>query len=175
MQQAHEKPASPAAPKFGARSPVSFFNRVGDRPAPVWSVARFPLFEGIDEATRQRLDEAASWARFAAGQMIFSRDDDRQDVFFVAEGKVRVVNYSSFGREVVYAALGPGEFFGELSVLGHQPRTAEVWAVETTLIAALPPEELLAVLRDNSVVALRMLERLAHVIREADDRIGTLS
>lgn len=175
MPNSIERPEPLIRPKFGMRSPTSAFKRDGDRPAPVWSIKGFALFEGLDESTCEHLEEVSRWARFAAHQPIFHRDDEQRDVFFVAEGRVRVVNYGSSGRQVNYSTLGPGEYFGELAVLGNQPRTAEVWAIENSLIAALPPEEMVAVLRQNSAIAMRMLERLAHVIFEADNRIGQLS
>ncbi len=174
MQHAIEKSAVGPARFNGTRSPASVLRRVGDRPAPVWSLEGIPLFDGLDDATRQRLDDMSRWTRFKAGEVILDPEDVRRDVFFVVEGRVRVVNYSSSGREVVYATLGPGEYFGELAILGDQPRTAAVWAIEDTMIAVLPPEEVLALVQNNSAIALRMLERLAHVIREADERIGQL-
>jgi CRP/FNR family transcriptional regulator, cyclic AMP receptor protein len=176
MNQTPDRSAPLAPARFsGTRSPASVLRRVGDRPAPVWSLTGMPLFDGLDEATSQRLDEVSRWARFQAGEMILDPEDRRREVFFVAEGRVRVVNYASTGREVVHASLGPGEYFGELAILGDQPRTAAVWAIEDSMIAMLPPEEVLALLQNNSAIALRMLERLAHVIRQADERIGELT
>ncbi len=171
------RPAAPTARgRFGGiRSPVSDFRRIGNRSAPVFSVQGFPLFAGLNETESQRLDEVARWMRYRAGDQIVDADDVCRDVYFVAEGEVRVVTYSGNGREVVHANLGPGDYFGELAMLGDQPRTAAVWAVKDALIAVLPPTELLELLRKNSEVAIRMLERLANVIRDADERIARLS
>ena len=46
------------------------------------------------------------------------------DVYVVIHGKVRVVNYSVSGREIVFDELAPGSFFGEISAIDGQPRSA---------------------------------------------------
>ena len=139
------------------------------------TLSEFALFEGLDGSTRRRVEERCRWRRYRPGQVIVDRDSTSREVFFVAEGAVRVVNYTLSGREVAFADVGVGEYFGELAAIDGLPRAAGVRAVTDSLIGMLPAEAFLDLLRANAKVALRILERLVHVIRSCDDRIMDLA
>jgi CRP/FNR family cyclic AMP-dependent transcriptional regulator len=141
----------------------------------VRSLASFGLFEGLDDTSRRYIDERCRWRRYRSGQIILDRDSTSREVFFVAEGAVRVVNYTMSGREVAFADVGVGEYFGELAAIDGLPRTAGVRAVADSLVGVLPGEAFLELLRMNAKVAFRILERLVHVIRSCDDRIMDLA
>jgi CRP-like cAMP-binding protein len=141
----------------------------------VRSLAQFGLFEGLDEHGRRQIEERCRWRRYKSGQVILDRDSTSREVFFVAEGAVRVVNYTLSGREIAFADVGVGEYFGELAAIDGLPRTAGVRAVADSLIGVLSAEAFLDLLRSNGKVAFRILERLVHVIRSCDDRIMDLA
>ena len=64
----------------------------------VRSLASFGLFEGLDGTSRRYIEERCRWRRYRAGQVILDRDSTSREVFFVAEGAVSVVNYTTAGR-----------------------------------------------------------------------------
>jgi CRP/FNR family cyclic AMP-dependent transcriptional regulator len=82
----------------------------------------------------------------------------------VVDGRVRVVRDGQ-----VLARLGPGEFFGELSVLDGAPRIASVVADEPTTCLALSTWDAERVLREQPGVALAVLRVLAGRLREASE------
>ena len=98
------------------------------------------LLEGIDSGELRRLEQRCVWRRYASGEQILDRNSSSRDVFFVAQGRVQVVNFSLTGREVAYASVPAGGFFGELSAIDGEPRSASVVAAERCLLAALAPE-----------------------------------
>jgi CRP/FNR family transcriptional regulator, cyclic AMP receptor protein len=65
--------------------------------------------------------------------------------------------------------LGPGEFFGELSVLDRRPRNAQVVATGPTSCLALASWDLEAVITEQPTVALAMLRVLATRLRDVTD------
>jgi CRP/FNR family transcriptional regulator, cyclic AMP receptor protein len=142
----------------------------GDR-----SLAGIALFQGLDEDERHRLESRCHWRRFAPGQTILERGSDSRDVLFIVDGTVNVVNYSHSGREVAYAALGAGECFGELAAIDGQPRSASVIASKPTLVAILPADRFLDLLKERAEVTFRMLTRLTAMVRSGDVRIMELS
>ncbi len=144
-------------------------------PEPARTLADFNLFEGIDDETRRRVDGQCRWRRYRAGQAVLERDNLSREVFFVAEGTLRVVNYSMSGREVAFADVGVGQYFGELAAIDGLPRSAAVRAVTDTLVAVMPPETFIALTRASGLVAFRVLERLVHVVRACDERIMDLA
>lgn len=139
------------------------------------SLAGIELFDGLDEAERKRLEERCQWRRFTAGQTILERGSDSSDVLFIVQGAVNIVNFSLSGREIAYAKLGTGECFGELAAIDGQPRSASVVATEATLLAVLPADRFLELLKARAEVTFRMLTRLTGMVRSGDVRIMELS
>ena len=93
--------------------------------------------------------------------MIARQGDVGTGFFLVASGSVRVVRDGE-----TIAKLGPGDFFGELSVLDGQPRIAQVIADEPTVCLALASWDFEAVVKEQPAVALAILRGLAGRLRE---------
>ncbi|MGH6718328.1 MAG: Crp/Fnr family transcriptional regulator [Alphaproteobacteria bacterium] len=121
------------------------------------------------------MERRCAWRHYGTNEQIIDRNDDNRDVLLVAEGAVRVVNYSLTGREVSYANITAGEYFGELAAIDGQPRSASVVATETCLLASMPPQTFVTLVRDHPEVALEVMRRLTRIIRVCDDRIMDLS
>jgi len=132
----------------------------------------------LGELSAERLtavEQACRYKRFAAQEQIVDRDSATTDVFFVVRGSVRVVNYSILGREIAFDEVTEGNYFGELSALDGQPRSASIMALEDTLILALPRSLFLNLLSEHPNIALQVMMRLAKIVRTADERIMDLS
>jgi len=139
------------------------------------SLAGVGLFEGLDEADRRHLEGRCNWRHYGAGETILDRGGESSDVLFIVEGAVNIVNYSLSGREVAYATLGRGECFGELAALDGRPRSASVVAAEPTLVAILPSERFVDLLKERAEITFRVLQRLTNMVRSGDVRIMELS
>ena len=139
------------------------------------SLAGISLLDGLDETERRRLESRCHWRRFTAGQTILERGCDSSDVLFIVDGTVNIVNYSHSGREVAYATLGTGDCFGELAAIDGRPRSASVVASTPTLVAILPSDRFLDLLKERVEVTFRMLTRLTAMVRTGDVRIMELS
>lgn len=133
------------------------------------------LLSELGEAELTALEHACRYKRFAAHEQVIDRESHTSDVCFVVRGRVRVVSYSLLGREITFDEVGAGGYFGELSALDGQPRSASVMAVEDSLIVAVPGVLFLKVLEEHPDMALSVMRRLAGVVRAADDRIMDLS
>lgn len=139
------------------------------------SLAGVGLFEGLDEADRRHLEGHCHWRHFRAGETILDRGGESSEVLFIVEGAVNIVNYSLSGREIAYATLRRGECFGELAALDGRPRSASVVAVESTMVAILPSERFIDLLKERAEVTFRVLQRLTNMVRSGDVRIMELS
>jgi len=133
------------------------------------------LLADLPAAELRRLEQRCTWRRYAPDEQILDRSSTSRDVFFVAQGEVEVVNFSLSGREVAYAAVGQGGHFGELSAVDGEPRSASVVAAKHCLLALLPPEPFNELLLSHPHVMLRVLRKLALIIRVSNERIMDLS
>jgi len=133
------------------------------------------MLEGLSADALASLAKGCTWRRFADHEQIIDRQSDSTDVFFVVEGRVRIVNYSLSGKEITLEDLDTGSHFGELSALDGQPRSASVMSLDNCLIAALSQDRFLNLLRENADISFRVLRALAGIIRNSTDRIMDLS
>ena len=133
------------------------------------------LLSGLAPDSLQRLAQGCMWRRYKRNEQIVARDSESRDLFLVVSGSVEVANFSSSGREIAYATIAAGEYFGELSAIDDQPRSATVSAAEDCLVAVMPRTLFLDLMRDQPEAALKVLNRLARIIRICDDRIMDLS
>lgn len=77
------------------------------------SLASIKLLVNLPPDELVMVEQRCRWWRFAPGEQIIDRDSDNRDVFFVVGGQVRIVNFSTSGREIAYATIEPGSYFGE--------------------------------------------------------------
>lgn len=133
------------------------------------------LFDGLSDKARRGYEQRCAWRRYGRGEEIIDRLSDSREVFFIVEGAVRVVNYSSSGREISFDERHAGEFFGELATIDGKPRSATVEAIFDTLVAVMPSEDFRRLVTEHPRIALTIMMRLAEMIRASDERIMDLS
>ena len=130
-----------------------------DRRAELLSAAR--LFDGVDAEGMDRIAAVAVEVDFPADHVIARQGEIGTGFFVIASGGARVVR----DGETV-ADLGPGDFFGELSVLDGRPRTRRSSANGPTTCLALATWDFEAVVLDEPKVALAILRGLAGRLRD---------
>ena len=136
---------------------------------------RIPVLANLPDSVRREIEKRSSWKEYKTDEQIIDRESESRDVFFVAAGVVRIVNYSYSGREVSYDEIRAGGMFGELSAIDGKPRSASVVAMKRTLVAGLAPEIFKKLMREHPDFAVAVIERLAEIIRISNDRIMDLS
>ncbi|MEH6495992.1 MAG: Crp/Fnr family transcriptional regulator [Pseudomonas marincola] len=133
------------------------------------------LFKDLNSDELQAISMKCSWKNYSTGEQILEKSSTSRDVFFVVEGNVNIVNFGVSGREVAYASVEAGQYFGELSAIDGRPRSANVIANKKCILASLSPESFTELLQSHPEVSLQVLQRLARIIRVNDDRILDLS
>lgn len=139
------------------------------------SLADFELFKGIDPGELTGIEQACRYRRYSAEEQMIDKDSTSSDIYFLLRGHARVVNYSMSGREITFADLHAGDYFGELSAIDGKPRSTGVMAVEESAVLSLPRRVFLDLLADHPDMALKVLRRLAQTVRIANERIMDLS
>ncbi len=138
-------------------------------------LSRVRLLQNLSSEAITSLERRSHWRRYARNEQILDRDSESRDVFLIVEGSVEVVNYSLSGREVAFGHVAQGGYFGELSAIDGGRRSANIVAIEDSLVLVVPPDVFTEILTHNPQAAMQVLRRLAHIIRTADDRIMDLS
>ena len=112
---------------------------------------------------------------YSSGEYFFLEDSEGEQCFFVINGSVKVTRLSKDGREVILAILNEGEFFGEMSLLDGDARSANVIALENTKVFTLNRKDFLNVIKEYPGIAIELIKILAHRIRKSDRQITSLS
>ena len=129
-------------------------------------MARTPLFEGASDETISRLAAQGVSRRFRRGTYLFHQGDDAPDVFFLVSGRVEISSLSSNGHRQLHTTLDAPQFFGELGVLGDQPRTAAALALEEIRgLAGRAVRVLLDFLIEEPTAARALLRALARQVQ----------
>ena len=87
------------------------------------------------------------------------------------EGIVRLVNYTSGGREITLASIRGGGYFGEVPALSGAPRDVTAIAAEKAQLASVTPEVFRRLVGDHADIATKVMAQLAATIAGTDDRI----
>ena len=130
-----------------------------DRKAALLATAR--LFDGVDPDGMDRIAAVAVEVDFPVDHVIARQGEIGTGFFVVISGAARVVRAGA-----TVATIGPGDFFGELSVLDGRPRVAQVIADAPTTCLALASWDFEAVLLEEPRVTLAILRAMATRLRD---------
>ncbi len=123
------------------------------------------LFRQLSRPELQALRLIALERRFEAGQEIFREGAPGDGVYFVKDGLVEISAGSGTTRRV-FSRLGPGEIFGEMSLIEHRPRSATATAAAAAEVYFLPRGELLPFIQRSPGLAFALLQQISHRLRE---------
>jgi CRP/FNR family transcriptional regulator, cyclic AMP receptor protein len=132
-------------------------------------LSRLRLFAGLSEETTALLEAGIQKRSFRRGEVIFHKGDPGSSMYLIVEGQVRIVLPSDAGEEALLGVLDTGDFFGDLSLIDGQPRSATIIASEPTETVVLHRDDFLKVVHSNPSVAIDMLKVLARRLRETDE------
>ena len=133
------------------------------------------LFADMDGPSLDLVAAALRPRRFRRGETIFHAGDPGDSLFIVGEGAVKITIPSDDGSEpAILTTLGPGEFFGELSLLDGAPRSATAVAIDGVEAQVLRRDAFDAVIDATPAVRRALLEALAHEIRRLTAQIEDL-
>ena len=128
-------------------------------------LGRVSLFSGVGPKALGEIAGLMTEIEFAPQRYIVRQGQVGTGFYLIAAGRARVTR----GNAVI-AQLGPGDFFGELSVLDQSPRMAHVIADEPVTCLALASWDLAKLLEKNPKVTLALLRVVAGRLRSASDQ-----
>lgn len=135
---------------------------------------RTALFGDLTLPERLALAAALRRRDIPPNTYVFHAGDPGHSFFLVTAGRIKVA-LSRQGREVVLAELGPGDYFGELSLIDGRPRSADAVALVRSELHELPQDAFFRLVDQHAGIARRLLVELCRRLREADRQIRDLA
>jgi CRP-like cAMP-binding protein len=123
----------------------------------------------MSEADLDGLAEHTQIISYAADEVIFKRDDEAGEMMVIVSGKVQISSPAKTSDKVIFAALLPGDVFGEMSLIDGHTRSADATAVEPTDILTLERASFEKVLENNAKLNLDLLKVMSMRLRHTNE------
>jgi CRP-like cAMP-binding protein len=139
------------------------------------SLRTVSLFAGLSEEVLARIEHRCRWYSRETGEMVIGQNDESKDIYFLVEGRARVVIYAATGKVVAFREIGRGDFFGEMAAIDGRPRSASIEALEHCRLAAMDQTTLLNTLDSAPTVTRALLLHLVTQVRVLTGRVYEFS
>jgi CRP-like cAMP-binding protein len=144
-----------------------------NEPVAVATLREVGLFGALTDATIEHLARTLSTTRAATGDVVFREGDvPAREMYVVLEGEMEVSKRSRRGRDIRIAILGPNDWFGEMSMIDLQPRSATVRALAPSRLVRMTSADLDAVyrldLKSYALIILNVARDLSRRLRVTD-------
>ena len=137
-----------------------------------------PFFGGLSEASLDLLVSMLVERRFEAGATVVTEGAPGRSMFIVHSGELVVSKLGSSGHVLRISRLQPGDFFGEMTLLEMQNRSATVVAESPTVLYELTAHDLYRYYKSDIqayVMVMQNINReLCRRLRRADNRIAEM-
>jgi CRP/FNR family transcriptional regulator, cyclic AMP receptor protein len=138
-----------------------------------------PFFGGLSDTSVEFMVSTLVERRFDVGATIVAEGEPGRSMFIVQSGELVVSKLGDLGRVIRVAGLEPGDFFGEMTLIEMQNRSATVVAETPTVLYELTARNLYAFYKADIqayVMVMQNINReLCRRLRRADDRIAELA
>lgn len=130
------------------------------------------LFGGLDDEVLEQLAHELPLRMANPGDIVFREGDQARELYVALSGELEVEKRSPRGIDVRLALLGPGDWFGEMSILDVQPRSATVRALAPSRLLVFRTQDLDALYRRDlkaySLLVLNIAREISRRLRVAD-------
>jgi CRP/FNR family cyclic AMP-dependent transcriptional regulator len=154
-------------------SPKSALRDAQELPITTAALREIGLFGALGDDILEHLARTLKTTRVASGDTIFPEGDAfAREMFVLLEGEMEVSKRSRRGRDKRIAILGPGDWFGEMSMIDMQPRSATVRALAPSRMLKMTSEDLDALYRFDvkayALIVLNIARDLSRRLRVTD-------
>ena len=139
------------------------------------SLKAIPFFTQLSEGELDLLRSLAAEKHYPKNAVVLTEGEMGDSLYLIQSGKVKVFIGDQDGREMILKILGAGDFFGEMSMIDKQPRSASVTTIESSVFLVLSHAAFEKCVEKIPRIANMVMRILAQRVREADRKIGTLA
>ena len=133
------------------------------------------IFSELKDQDLKLIYEKMISRSYSKGELIVLEETIGDKCYFIFEGSVKITRSNKDGREVILAILNAGEFFGEMSLLDGETRSANVFSQENTKVSILSRDDFLSILEEYPKVSIELLRELTTRLRKSDEQIASLT
>jgi CRP/FNR family cyclic AMP-dependent transcriptional regulator len=136
------------------------------------SLNEIPLFSDMEETMSQRYARSCFWKEYDEFELVIEFEDKSTEVRFLLSGSVRIIHRIAVGKEVILGEMGPGDFFGEISAIDDEARSANATTLTRARICVMPQKVFMEILEKDPVVNRKVLRVFTQRIRSLNLRLA---
>ncbi|MFH1714658.1 MAG: Crp/Fnr family transcriptional regulator [Elusimicrobiota bacterium] len=141
---------------------------------PIPYLRKIPLFSNLGRKDFELVKSIAKSQNYRKGERILSEGDKGDALFIVLKGLVKI-NKKAYGKIKTLAILKKGDFFGEMSLIDKEARSASAYAMQDVELLLITRSSFTKTLKNNSALTGRIIETLCERLRRANEEIEILS
>ncbi|MEJ2643582.1 MAG: Crp/Fnr family transcriptional regulator [Gammaproteobacteria bacterium] len=126
---------------------------------------KIPLFADVEEEDLQQIAAASVIRTYAKNSILITEGDRSSSLYIILDGQVRVFVSDEDGKINIVNRLGPGDYFGELSLIDDEPRSASVEAQTTCKVSILSGSFFAGYIEQRPRMAVRLLKNMGRRLR----------
>jgi CRP/FNR family transcriptional regulator len=139
------------------------------------SLRQIQLFSSLGDEELLRISERFVIKRFRKGEIILCEDDTTNFMYIILSGKVKVIQTTEDGKEIVLAFHKSGDFFGEMSLIDGKTSPATVMTTEDTSAAIIHRSDFFTLIHSEKKVVESLLHIFCSRLRDSWERIQMLN
>lgn len=140
----------------------------------LWYLQNFNLFSNMDMKTMEALSKMTHMKSPAKNEIIFFPEEPSETVYFLKEGKIKISRISEDGKTTTLQLLGPGEIFGESSLLGQEKHQNLAEVVEDAVICSISRGMFQEMLRMNPDLNVSINKFIGWRVRRIESQLEDL-
>jgi len=129
------------------------------------------LFSGIDDESLQYLEKVAVKKTFPKNTILFSKGDETDSLYIIKSGMVKAIIVDEEGKEMILSIHRPGEYFGEMSLIDKEPRSATLITKEPTQLLIIHRKDFMKVFNSNPDMVYDLFRILLKRLRKSTDKV----
>ena len=124
------------------------------------------IFSTLDEQEYPFVFSFMKQRDYIAGETLFREGDSGDELFVVVKGQIGISLIMNDGKELQISCVGPGGFFGEMSLIEHAPRSATCKALEATTLFSLHANNFNTIIKSKPGIAARIMLKMLAITTE---------
>jgi CRP/FNR family transcriptional regulator, cyclic AMP receptor protein len=132
-------------------------------------MSRVAFFQKLNEHERAKIGAISKHHKCNGDHVVFFEGSHSDSLYVIVSGSVKIFQRGHDGREKILCVLGPGEFFGEFSLVDGQPRSASVATLQPTEMLSMAHLDFRRLVRSSPDVLWKVLEAMCERLRVVNE------
>lgn len=143
-----------------------FRGRSKDQSMEVLALKQVPVFAGLDDKELGDIERVVHHRTYKPEEYVFRKNAPGEGLYIILQGKVDILTETDTGKPNLVASLTEGDFFGDLSLLDQEPRSANAVARDHSKLLGFFRPDLTSILKRKPNLGVKILFNVAKVIGE---------